>query len=63
MNEVSRAFVISPAIMIGRVHVSCVRSSLIYRSGTRSLLVDVWLNFEGAEMKMIRSMCVVFMKN
>ena len=41
MNEVSRAFVISdiqrsPASMIGRVHASGVRSSLIYRSRTRS---------------------------
>ena len=44
--------------MIGRVHASCVGSSLIYRSGTRPLLVDVWLKFEGAEMKMIRWMCV-----
>ena len=68
MNEVSRAFVISdiqrsPASMIGRVHASCVRSSLIYRSGTMPLLVDVWLKFEGAEMKMIRWMCVVSMKD
>ena len=64
MDEVSRAFVISdiqraPASMIGRVHASCVRSSLIYRSGTRQLLVDVGLKFEGAEMMMIRWICVV----
>ena len=68
MNEVSRAFVISdiqisPTSMIGRVHASCVRSSMIYRNGTRPLLVDVWLKFEGAEMKMIRWMRVVSMKD
>ena len=68
MNDASRDFVISdiqrsPASMIPRVHASCVRSSLIYRSGTRLLLVDVWLKFEGAEMKMIRWMCIVSMKD
>ena len=68
MNEVSRAFVISdiqrsPASMIGRVHAICVRNSLIYRCETRPLLVDVWLKFEGAEMNMIRWICVVSMKD
>ena len=68
MNEVSRAFAISdiqgsPAGMIGRVYTSCVRSCLIYGSETRPLLADVWLKFEGAAMTMIRSKCVVSMKD
>ena len=68
MNEVSRAFAISdiqrsPASMIGRVYANSVRISLIYGSETRPLLADVWLKFEGAEMKMIRWKCVVFMKD
>ena len=68
MNDVSRAFAISDiqsalASMIGRVYASCFRSNLIYRSETRRLLADVWLKFEGAEMKMIRWKCVVSMKD
>ena len=43
-----------PFEMKGRVYVSCVRSSMTYGSETRPLLVDVGLNFERAEMQMIR---------
>ena len=68
MHEVSRAFSISDikrslASMIGRVYASCVKSSLIYGSETRPLLVDIWLKFEGAAMTMIRCKCVVSMKD
>ena len=68
INKVSRAFAISDiqrslASMIGRVYASCVRSSLIYGSGARPLLANVWLKFEGAAMTMIRRKCVVSMKD
>ena len=71
MIEVSRAYTISDnkslASMIGRVYASCVRSSLIYGSETRPLLMlmlaDVWLKIEGAVMTMIRWKCVVSMKD
>ena len=43
--------------MKGLVYASCVRSSMTYGSETRSLLVDVGLKFERAEMQMIRWMC------
>ena len=35
-----------PLEMKGRVYASCVRSSMIYGSETRPLLVDVGLKFE-----------------
>ena len=41
----------------------CVRSSMIYGSETRPLLVDVGLKCERAEMQIIRWMCDVFMKD
>ena len=43
-----------PLEMQGRVYASCVRSSMIYGSETRPLLVDVGLKFERAELHMIR---------
>ena len=43
-----------PLEMKGRVNASCVRSSMIYVSKTRLLLVDVGLKIERAEMQMIR---------
>ena len=46
-----------PLEMKGRVHASCVTSSMTYGSETRPLLVDVGLKFERAEMQMIRWMC------
>ena len=57
---ISRA---APLEMKGRVYVSCVRSSMTYRSETRPLLVDVGLKFERAEMPMIKWMCGISMKN
>ena len=51
MGEVPRAFAI------------CVRNSMTYGSETRSLLVDVGLKFERAEMQMIRWMCGSSMKD
>ena len=52
-----------PLEMNGRVYASCVRSSMIYGSETRSLLVDVWLKFGRAEMQMIRWMWGISMKD
>ena len=52
-----------PLEMKGRVHASCVRNSMTYENETRSLLVDVVLKFERAEMQMIRWMCSVSMKD
>ena len=52
-----------PLEMKGRVHASCVRSSMIYGSQTRPWLVDVGLNFERAEMQMIRWMCGISMND
>ena len=52
-----------PLEMNGRVYASCVRSSIIYGSETRPLLVDVGLTFERAEMQMIRWMCGISMKD
>ena len=49
--------------MKGRVYVSCVRSSMTYGSETRPLLADVELKFERAEMRMIRWMCGISMKD
>ena len=49
--------------MKGRVHASCVRSSMTYGSETRPLLVDVGLKFESAEMQMIRWMCGISLKD
>ena len=40
-----------------------VISSVTYGSETRTLLADVGLNFERAEMQMIRWMCGVSMKD
>ena len=40
--------------MKGEVYGSCVRSSMIYGSETRPLLIDVGLKFERAEMQMTR---------
>ena len=67
MDEVPRAFAISdiqssPLEMKSRVYASCVRSSMIYGSETRPLLVDVGLKFERAEMQMSRRMCGISMK-
>ena len=36
---------------------------ITYGSENRSLLVDVWLKFERAEMQMIRWMCCISMKD
>ena len=41
----------------------CFRSSMIYGSETRAVLADVGLNFERAEMQIIRWMCDVSMKD
>ena len=43
-----------PMEMKGRVYASCVRSNMTYGSETRPLLVDIGLQFERAEMHMIR---------
>ena len=43
-----------PLEMKGRMYASYVRSSMIYGSETRPLLVDAGLKFERAEMQMIR---------
>ena len=54
MDEVPRVFAISDIQsleMKGRVYANCVRSSMTYGSDTRSLLVDVGLKFERAEMQ------------
>ena len=52
-----------PLVMKDRVYASCIRSSMIYGSETRPLLVDVGLKFERAEMQMIRWMCGISMKD
>ena len=52
-----------PLEMKDRVYASCVRSSMTYGSETRSLLVDVGLKFERAEMQMIRWMCGISLKD
>ena len=52
-----------PLEMKGRVYASCVRSSMTYGSETRSLLIDVGLKFDRAEMQMIRWMCGISMKD
>ena len=55
MNEVLEGFVIQSSLqMKGRVYASCVSSSMIYRSETRPLVVDVGSMFERAEMHIIR---------
>ena len=51
-----------PFEMKGRLYASCVRSSMVYGSETRPLLVDVGLKFEKAEMQMIRWMCGISIK-
>ena len=66
MNEVLRVFTISdiqssPTRDEGQMYARCIRSSMIYGSETRPLLVDVMLKFERAEMQMIRWMCGVSM--
>ena len=48
-----------PQEMKGRVYASCVMSSIVYGNGTRTLLTDVGIKFERAEMQMIRWMCCV----
>ena len=45
------------------VDARCVRRSMIYGSETRPLLADVGLNFEIAEMQIIRWMCDISMKD
>ena len=45
------------------VDARCVRSSMIYGSETSSLLANVGLKFERAEMQLIRWMCDVSMKD
>ena len=52
-----------PLEMKGRVYPSCVRSSMTYGSESRPLLVNVGLNYERAEMKMIRWMCGISLKD
>ena len=52
-----------PLEMKGRVNASCVRSSMPYGSETRPLLADVGLQFERAEMQIIRWMCGVSLKD
>ena len=52
-----------PLEMKGRVYASCVRSSMPYGSETRSLLVDVGLKFERAEIQVIRWMCGISLKD
>ena len=52
-----------PLEMKGQVYASCVRSSMTYGSKTRTLLVDVGLKFERAEMQMIRWMCGISLKD
>ena len=47
--------------MKGRVYACCVRSSMTY--GSETLLVDVGLKFERAEMQMIRWMCGISLKD
>ena len=59
MDEVHGAFAISDI----QSSPSCVRSSMIYGSETKSLLADVGLKFERAEMQMIRWMCGVSLKD
>ena len=49
--------------MKGRVYASYVRISMIYGSETRPFLVDVGLKFERVEMRMIRWMCGISMKD
>ena len=49
--------------MKGRVYASGVKSSMIYGSETRPLLVDIGLKFERTEMQMIRWMCGISMKD
>ena len=49
--------------MKGRMYASCVRSSMIYGSETRPLLVDVGLKFEREEMQMIKWMCGISLKD
>ena len=52
-----------PLEIKGRVYASCVRSSMTYGSETMPLLVDVGWKFERAEMKMIRWMCGISLKD
>ena len=49
--------------MKGRVYASCVRNSMTYGSETMSLLVDVGLKLERAEMQMIRWMYGISMED
>ena len=49
--------------MKGGVYASCVRNNMIYGSETRPLLADVGLKLERAEMKIIRWVCGVSMKD
>ena len=53
----------SQSFPVGDERSSCVRSSMIYGSETRPLLVDVGLKFERAVMQMIRWMYGISMKN
>ena len=48
---------------VGDERSSCVRNSMTYGSETGSLLVDVGLKFERADMQMIRWMCGISMKD
>ena len=45
------------------VDACCVRGCMPYGNETRSLLADVGLKFESAEMQIIRWMCNVSMKD
>ena len=68
MNEVPRDFAISDIQNSltrdeSPVYSSCVRSSMVYGNETRGLPADVGLQFERAEMQMIRWMCGISMKD
>ena len=49
--------------MKDRVYANCVRCSMTYGSETSTLLADVGLKFERAEMQIIRWMCGVSLKD
>ena len=68
MEDVLGAFALSEILSTPRYRgkvegISCVRSSITFGSETRSLLADVGLKFERAEMQMIRWMCGFSLKD
>ena len=54
LTDLKTDLVVASNNMKGQVYASCVRSSMTYGSETKSLLYDVGLKFERAEMQMIR---------